>query len=165
MKSLRRFIPACAGNAGQPIIQLQDAAGSSPHARGTQELPLDEGRGARFIPACAGNAGSTLFSSSHMAVHPRMRGERERSVAPMAFSAGSSPHARGTLSDGYGVEVLGRFIPACAGNAWRGPEGLICRAVHPRMRGERQAMSSIFEAAGGSSPHARGTRQERPLSA
>ena len=75
-RALRRFIPACAGNAvedrraerpppvhprmrGERVIQLADGRlliGSSPHARGTHPaLDLDL-EGHRFIPACAGNA-------------------------------------------------------------------------------------------------------------
>ena len=91
-----RFIPACAGNAGNargsgsglPVhprmrgercTYRQHAsaqAGSSPHARGTHSL-RDQYRGyRRFIPACAGNAAPDSIAHSARPVHPRMRGER-----------------------------------------------------------------------------------------
>ncbi len=73
---LRRFIPACAGNAGidsfqarphavhprmrgERIITAPDYAqmiGSSPHARGTRGGSQFHQSQERFIPACAGNA-------------------------------------------------------------------------------------------------------------
>ena len=91
-----RFIPACAGNArawtwakrSHPVhprmrgerppdpSSLMNVAGSSPHARGTQDSGQFGGHAGRFIPACAGNAHWPTCSSRISAVHPRMRGER-----------------------------------------------------------------------------------------
>ena len=71
----RRFIPACAGNASRPPSHPpgtsvhprirgerapgkpthRQAAGSSPHARGTRSHVMRAVGVARFIPACAGN--------------------------------------------------------------------------------------------------------------
>jgi hypothetical protein len=75
-----------------------------------------------FMPACAGNAYGPCSSRWAIAVHPRMRGERLILAKGKSPSAGSSPHARGTLH----VRVLWfriyRFIPACAGNAAVAPQ-------------------------------------------
>ena len=91
-----RFIPACAGNALSTASQMAwctvhprmrgerfvnvcrspAARGSSPHARGTPEYNPKNRAWSRFIPACAGNAVSILAIVAHVAVHPRMRGER-----------------------------------------------------------------------------------------
>ena len=74
--SLRRFIPACAGNAGTYTVtmsadkvhprmcgeramrrsSLTITSGSSPHVRGTHEPRQHRRNHRRFIPACAGNA-------------------------------------------------------------------------------------------------------------
>ena len=75
----RRFIPACAGNRRNPLIDCIYCAvhprvcgeqilhalgtrfgiGSSPRVRGTELLHIRNLSSARFIPACAGNSGST----------------------------------------------------------------------------------------------------------
>ena len=91
----------------------------------------------RFIPACAGNASLQWPFGLSLSVHPRMRGERARTCAPVAACRGSSPHARGTrILRGLGL-FLGRFIPACAGNAAAERRSRSGKPVHPRMRGER----------------------------
>ena len=93
-----RFIPACAGNATNAAqLRLQRAVhprmrgerlpplpaapgrtGSSPHARGTPTESTCSHPSSRFIPACAGNAMGQKRDAEHPAVHPRMRGERNR---------------------------------------------------------------------------------------
>ena len=135
-----RFIPACAGNADpgpsgmdQPPVHprmrgerqgeiggFPFVAGSSPHARGTPDRIRARPGGLRFIPACAGNAREHAPLSQHVAVHPRMRGERVAWGAILVVRAGSSPHARGTQLAAHVDGRLGRFIPACAGNASAG---------------------------------------------
>ena len=173
-----RFIPACAGNArltgsearrtavhprmrGERVRCLKPCStgiGSSPHARGTL-FPMESIRcRTRFIPACAGNANWRFRARCVGTVHPRMRGERGKCSRCPHVQRGSSPHARGTHLNGtHNPEKL-RFIPACAGNAARadGRPGLV--SVHPRMRGEREALLERFRTHHGSSPHARGTR-------
>ena len=135
--SLRRFIPACAGNAGTYTVtmsadkvhprmcgeramrrsSLTITSGSSPHVRGTLLACLAGRPVVRFIPACAGNADRGQARPSGTAVHPRMCGERFRSTC------------------GHGSAH--RFIPACAGNAtWRILQTR-STTVHPRMCGER----------------------------
>ena len=53
------------------------------------------------------------------------------------MQGGSSPHARGTPGHVQYLRGCRRFIPACAGNAYRRSDGLGPGPVHPRMRGER----------------------------
>ena len=154
----RRFIPACAGNAsaiaggrrGQPVhprmrgerTALREHPwpdiGSSPHARGTPNGWTPTPRRRRFIPACAGNAAAAPPMSFPVAVHPRMRGERDGRYFHRVATSGSSPHARGTRSN-------------IADTCWRS-------AVHPRMRGERRPINANTGKRSGSSPHARGTQ-------
>ena len=91
------------------------------------------------------------------AVHPRMRGERKVDATIKRVAAGSSPHARGTLIALPAQRQLGRFIPACAGNASTRHPAAHARPVHPRMRGERKFRDLPGKNVYGSSPHARGT--------
>ena len=174
-----RFIPAYAGNARaacsvsrrcsvhprmrgeRVIVPVGDpiARGSSPHARGTPSSAGPRRLCSRFIPACAGNATAAPYSSRRGSVHPRMRGERLRGQAVDPPPDGSSPHARGTPTSSNLVQHYSRFIPACAGNAASTASGAGFCSVHPRMRGERLARPGGIDMQGGSSPHARGTRQ------
>ena len=137
---------------------MMSPPGSSPHARGTLgEVDAQLAHG-RFIPACAGNA--KILPTLHyvISVHPRMRGERPVRCLLSSVRDGSSPHARGTPENGQHACQDERFIPACAGNAIGRKADTLSYPVHPRMRGERFPANDPGPYAGGSSPHARGTR-------
>ena len=134
---LRRFIPACAGNAQSRQPVGPDRA-VHPRMRGERHLGVDlPGVRGRFIPACAGNA----FSFDWMTL----------------VATGSSPHARGTHRGRGSAGSIHRFIPACAGNAMSPSLSMFREPVHPRMRGERENLLGRFHRDHGSSPHARGT--------
>ncbi len=172
-----RFIPASAGNTEEPGVARggiavhprergehnwpqQQAAhnrGSSPRARGTHEGARALQKARRFIPASAGNTSNALFSSSLRAVHPRERGEHRLTYAITSPSSGSSPRARGTQVLTRFKYCLMRFIPASAGNTIVIKRPWICRAVHPRERGEHDERNQIERWRIGSSPRARGT--------
>ena len=72
---------------------------------------------------------------------------------------GSSPYVRGTLIRCVRAYGANRFIPACARNAREGTPSAKNGSVHPRMCGERGGTLYRCRGHGGSSPHARGTRQ------
>ena len=132
----RRLIPACAGNTpgcrgrhgtapahprmrGEHFPERADRCscdGSSPHARGTQELCVYEKGKQRLIPACAGNTCPRPAARSANPAHPRMRGEHSSMPSATQRKTGSSPHARGTLCT---LRPVAYQVPA-----------------HPRMRGE-----------------------------
>ncbi len=52
-----------------------------------------------------------------------------------------------------------RFIPAFAGTTSAKADGFWCKPVHPRVRGDHDAMPSLFEQKYGSSPRSRGPLQ------
>ena len=133
------------------------SAGSSPRARGTVELDSGDRSLLRFIPACAGNGWASLPRPHAGAVHPRVRGERDRAGRAVLLSDGSSPRARGTALAALVDALLERFIPACAGNGCPPWPGRSTGTVHPRVRGERFAAVRPRLGAAGSSPRARGT--------
>ena len=116
MRSLLRFIPACAGNTwrshnrsatgavhprvrGEHVtvtVTNEQRNGSSPRARGTPGSVYLQPWCNRFIPACAGNTVRMHGCARLRAVHPRVRGEHTRAAIPLAIVRGSSPRARGT---------------------------------------------------------------------
>ncbi len=77
------------------------------------------------------------------------------------LTTGSSPRVRGTPSRMVKAIAIGRFIPACAGNAGFhvSRPGLV--AVHPRVCGERGFYRCNQCKEDGSSPRVRGTRRNR----
>ena len=110
--------------------------GSSPLARGTCIEQLNRVISSRLIPARAGNMCRSSSRSSGCSAHPRSRGEHTYEGTDSVGRPGSSPLARGTSRDGWGLFPHVRLIPARAGN-------ISCRwtperrsPAHPRSRGE-----------------------------
>ena len=155
--SISRFIPAC-GELSKPSWAIVQLDGSSPLARGTQDLDRLGYVADRFIPAYAGNSWRLRYSCGLVPVHPRLRGELLRNLSCIQILAGSSPLARGTQSPGFFCSPQNRFIPACAGNSIELNKPIICSPVHPRLRGELRFHLLGARFLIGSSPLARGTR-------
>ena len=133
---MRRFIPTPAGNPfilrslarrhsvhphtrGEPIrcgMLFSCRNGSSPHPRGTHEIPRFFMSSLRFIPTPAGNPRALSACRAQNPVHPHTRGE----PVPHKFfnfsHVGSSPHPRGTRAREALTEMGVRFIPTPAGN-------------------------------------------------
>ena len=152
-----RFIPAGAGNASRgwrrcdrnPVhprgcgerfhtnLFESHFLGSSPRVRGTLAAFVSRPLYLRFIPAGAGNARGSNRSAVVGAVHPRGCGERVAGEPVALVTAGSSPRVRGTQQRFELVPVVGRFIPAGAGNAVGCLRAMHHPPVHPRGCGER----------------------------
>ena len=153
---LHRFIPTCVGNSGHrgqapvqtavhphmrgelwtPMEITARHGGSSPHAWGTPHGYVSWAHEDRFIPTCVGNSSSCGSGRQDRPVHPHMRGELMSSILNPMISAGSSPHAWGTLRHGLQLGPEVRFIPTCVGNSTSVPPPRIPILVHPHMRGE-----------------------------
>ena len=124
--SISRFIPAC-GELSKPSWAIVQLDGSSPLARGTQDLDRLGYVADRFIPAYAGNSWRLRYSCGLVPVHPcwrgtpvhpRLRGELDRHDIGCVIPVGSSPLTRGTLSIPFSNIRPARFIPAYAGNSY-----------------------------------------------
>ena len=112
----------------------------------------------RFIPAFAGNTSHDGDIFVAVAVHPRVCGEHSWLPCWMVDENGSSPRLRGTRSELVLVRVCLRFIPAFAGNTWRGWFACVRTTVHPRVCGEHARYRATAVSSDGSSPRLRGTQ-------
>ena len=140
-------------------------SGLSPLARGTREPKIFALWDCRFIPAGAGNTDFDVEKIRTSAVYPRWRGEHITRITRGFRTCGLSPLARGTHLFPHPVIYLQRFIPAGAGNTWRGRREILTTAVYPRWRGEHTPSTEQAAQKAGLSPLARGTRmRQRRLS-
>ncbi len=116
MKTIDRFIPACAGNTIPKVVIISliwvhprvcgeheakkkvfsICGGSSPRVRGTHPYRNNSILFLRFIPACAGNTSNPAILAIMIAVHPRVCGEHILWLSNHDCSLGSSPRVRGT---------------------------------------------------------------------
>ena len=146
----------CHLDDGRPWVR-----GSSPHARGARRGEHVGQHRQGIIPACAGSTTFWRPARRTMQDHPRMRGEHARHARLYAVSSGSSPHARGARCLIMILIVILGIIPACAGST---SLLIACSPLvrdHPRMRGEHVVAHCLFSFGSGSSPHARGARENR----
>ena len=153
----RTVHPRSRGEHFAGVATAVGVAGSSPLARGTRPRNCSGARPPRFIPARAGNTPTTPRSAPQTPVHPRSRGEHLTPQQQRNFPDGSSPLARGTRDPLRRGDGRARFIPARAGNTHHNLEYQRSTAVHPRSRGEHDAVAPPMAAEVGSSPLARGT--------
>ncbi len=171
-----RLIPACAGTTlpgGSLSIRIaahprlrgdhaqfvhQDAGGrgSSPPARGPQELFVPIGGRHGLIPACAGTTQTAYPPGSWRRAHPRLRGDHLNQLLQGRNYEGSSPPARGPLLMCIHSVNRMRLIPACAGTTYPSKLSPLRLAAHPRLRGDHPGAPAQCTDPRGSSPPARG---------
>ena len=139
-------------------MQVANARGSPPLARGTHVVDAWSKGHERLTPARAGNTGKGYTTHSGRAAHPRSRGEHQACSLRASRLIGSPPLARGTHSPPPPSSQRRRLIPARAGNT-RLLKHLSRRAqAHPRSRGEHCLNRLDGFLFFGSPPLARGTR-------
>ena len=156
LHSTTRLIPACAGKTTQSRLggeehrahprmrgeneqkkhSISAPVGSSPHARGKPGISIASVPGVGLIPACAGKTVRMGSLARDAGAHPRMRGENIHSQRRWQPRFGSSPHARGKLTDFTKGFFGPGLIPACAGKT--------------------EPKDVLKDLLTGSSPHARG---------
>ena len=113
-----------------------------------------------LIPARAGNTKLVTVHIGFLRAHPRSRGEHHSVWKTAPVKMGSSPLARGTLPRSDVDYVRGGLIPARAGNTSPGVVMMVRVWAHPRSRGEHPVVGSGTPDLWGSSPLARGTRDQ-----
>ena len=114
---------------------IEEAAGSSPLARGLRPSAILRSRRSRIIPARAGFTADMDAVLPFSQDHPRSRGVYTRTqLAPVAAD-GSSPLARGLLCVTAGSGAAWGIIPARAGFTGLPARRGLARPDHPRSRG------------------------------
>ena len=132
-----RFIPARAGNGPtRPLSDLEPPV--HPRACGERSCqPFAASAPVGSSPRVRGTACPPSPLGVPRSVHPRACGERRYQPENFTRLIGSSPRVRGTgRARAVGV-LLGRFIPARAGNGCRASLQGRVSPVHPRACGER----------------------------
>ena len=151
--------PRVCGEHGNIAYIAAPAVGSSPRVRGTHPICQRAPPPRRFIPACAGNTCGASCTAVWISVHPRVCGEHIGSERVERCHCGSSPRVRGTRVDATALRLVGRFIPACAGNTSPKAHRYPTSTVHPRVCGEHICRPISPAARIGSSPRVRGTHR------
>src|SRR5690606_23918346 len=117
------------------------------------------GTAQRYIPASAGNRHEIRDCLFVRPVHPRVCGEQTPVLSVSRTARGTSPRLRGTDQQLLQGVVVGRYIPASAGNSSFAGSPRASWTVHPRVCGEQRyrLLQKPFER--GTSPRLRGTAQ------
>ena len=135
------------------------AQGSSPLARGLHGEGLVPHGHARIIPARAGFTRPRPEVRSRGRDHPRSRGVYVRTTCDVQCLGGSSPLARGLRCRKSPAAPRQRIIPARAGfTRYTTPRSGTC-PDHPRSRGVYTPPGTRPRGVTGSSPLARGLRE------
>ena len=154
----QRIIPARAGFTAASSSALVPAA-DHPRSRGVYEYAAAaHWVGVGIIPARAGFTPTPEYGAGRRGDHPRSRGVYAPHSTRWARLAGSSPLARGLLSNIYSYLISIRIIPARAGFTSPLARGSLLIGDHPRSRGVYDRQSATGSQTQGSSPLARGLR-------
>ena len=139
------------------------AEGSSPLARGLRDRAPARRAGSGSSPLARGLLLAWDWYSLDKQDHPRSRGVYETKVIRGRYCMGSSPLARGLRTGAFLRRPLGGIIPARAGFTW--VMGMIGArsSDHPRSRGVYRLLKTIVTWLTGSSPLARGLRNDGVL--
>ena len=107
--------PRSRGVYGSPTAIRPLMRGSSPLARGLRMLPPPPSRTAGIIPARAGFTFCAFRHNGFIGDHPRSRGVYTNAFNIISKGDGSSPLARGLLSEQRATQRVRGIIPARAG--------------------------------------------------
>ena len=175
-----RYIPACAGEASAKMALARrlavhprvcggsrpqqpppgDYSGTSPRVRGKPRNRPPGRLAPGYIPACAGEAAQDHRRREANRVHPRVCGGSARFDPSRAPGLGTSPRVRGKLIRETEDSIGRRYIPACAGEAWRMTNDRRARRVHPRVCGGSKGLGGRESVEEGTSPRVRGKRRD-----
>ena len=139
---------------------MHPTRGSSPLARGLPKSTIRSHGRSGIIPARAGFTAKGTYGTSGSLDHPRSRGVYMFLPTPHCDALGSSPLARGLHGAMRVIGEYWRIIPARAGFTTGGDGFEWGVEDHPRSRGVYVRRARLLRMGRGSSPLARGLREE-----
>ena len=155
----RKDHPRSRGVYIRPVSRPRARGGSSPLARGLPHRVGEDAGLAGIIPARAGFTVEERVGVGHVGDHPRSRGVYVTRQVRAVVVVGSSPLARGLRRDRGQHVPQGGIIPARAGFTARRSGCRPGTTDHPRSRGVYKSIGATVARSIGSSPLARGLRE------
>ena len=158
-----RITPAYAGKSFGACIADAVPPGSPPRMRGKDGRTSTGGLDVGITPACAGKSLVKGCAVILIQDHPRVCGEKLKSILILAYSPGSPPRVRGkVMLDRKCLSQLG-ITPAYAGKSSLRPSTHDRSRDHPRVCGEKAYSRVISGSLWGSPPRVRGKEVSRRL--
>ena len=130
--------------------------GSPPRGRGKAQQGFQRIRNGRITPAWAGKSDDRITSVSDFKDHPRVGGEKFLDHWCVSSQMGSPPRGRGKAKALNGAISAARITPAWAGKSKNAVEGTGFHGDHPRVGGEKSAITIWPFNCWGSPPRGRG---------
>ena len=140
--------PTAAGPTGR--------RGSPPRGRGKACSSFPKSHPDRITPAWAGKRFLKIQSYSATGDHPRVGGEKQSVPGSWTRSLGSPPRGRGKVEKEMREYARYRITPAWAGKRSNMLSSSAFSRDHPRVGGEKSALSATLLACLGSPPRGRG---------
>ena len=130
--------------------------GSPPHRRGKEYDDPTQNELIGITPAWAGKRCSPAMQQTTKQDHPRVGGEKTKSIHPYPVLDGSPPRGRGKADVLFSQFFARRITPAWAGKRPGGiPSSMVVRD-HPRVGGEKPVKIILWHSCQGSPPRRRG---------
>ena len=130
--------------------------GSPPRVRGKGASGADATRWIRITPACAGKRAPACCRPPYRWDHPRVCGEKQRTLAVQDEPQGSPPRMRGKAFQLFFGLVSDGITPAYAGKSLLAADYHPTLRDHPRVCGEKTLYNGIRLVVLGSPPRMRG---------
>ena len=137
-------------------IMQSKVMGSPPRMRGKAVAIFRQLHHGRITPAYAGKRDSIPQESSLRRDHPRVCGEKQRTLAVQDEPQGSPPRVRGKVWRSPAAPGTQGITPACAGKRRPVPSPRSTRQDHPRVCGEKPPKGCGLNLILGSPPRVRG---------
>ena len=115
--SLRRDHPRVCGEKPRIFFMSIRSAGSPPRMRGKGQPLYIVVSESGITPACAGKSPCPIVSSTTLQDHPRVCGEKQRTLAVQDEPQGSPPRVRGKVWRSPAAPGTQGITPACAGKS------------------------------------------------
>ena len=112
-------------------------SGSPPPMRGKACKICDDTSLQRITPAYAGKRLRDTERGTATQDHPRLCGEKYRSIRQQQQHVGSPPPMRGKVLFTFPIRIIQRITPAYAGKSMWNPATRESRGDHPRLCGEK----------------------------